>query len=322
MKRSILLLVIGPLFASFAFAGFPHTISYQGVLTDNAGVVVPDGNYSMVFKIYGVDTGGTEIWSETQSVAVVGGRFNVILGGVNPLDIPFDESSWLEIKVESDPAMSPRIQLAGAPYSLNARTVEDSAITSGKIADGQVVRSVNGATDDVVIQGGTNVTVQSVGNTITISSALGIPTTTRYFTMPPEAFTPNNSGAVYARNSLWVYSGSSGIESFAAPAHLPHGATVTEVSALVEDTNAAANINISLRRISLVDGSFDTVAAMATTDAFDGGLTTITDSFIQNAVVDGVNYVYSVQMSFDGGAGTSTRFRGLRITYEIDEPLP
>jgi hypothetical protein len=65
----------------------PQTISYQGVLTDANGKAVPDGDYSLTFKLYDV-TGGVELWSETQSVEVKKGIFNVILGSVNPLTLP------------------------------------------------------------------------------------------------------------------------------------------------------------------------------------------------------------------------------------------
>ena len=40
------------LFVSSAFAQIPHTISYQGVLTDTAGNPKPDGNYSFTFNLY------------------------------------------------------------------------------------------------------------------------------------------------------------------------------------------------------------------------------------------------------------------------------
>jgi hypothetical protein len=97
----------------------PETMSYQGVLNDNAGVPVPDGTYSLEFRLYDVVTGGTALWSEVQSVLVEGGIFNVTLGSVVALTLPFDDSYWLAISVEGDPELAPRVALASAPYAFS-----------------------------------------------------------------------------------------------------------------------------------------------------------------------------------------------------------
>ena len=50
------------IFASLTQAQIPQTISYQGVLTDNAGIVVPNDNYTLTFRLYDAITGGTLLW--------------------------------------------------------------------------------------------------------------------------------------------------------------------------------------------------------------------------------------------------------------------
>jgi len=66
-----LLLMLIPILSGQIVRGQIHqTISYQGVLTDASGTVVPDGNYNIAFKLYDVPTGGTQLWEETQLVAV------------------------------------------------------------------------------------------------------------------------------------------------------------------------------------------------------------------------------------------------------------
>lgn len=163
MKRLILLLFIGLLItAQSAWGGVPQKISYQGILTDGDGVVVPDNIYSIIFRLYDVSAGGTWLWQETQLVQVESGRFNVLLGDSTSLaGIAFDEPYYLALKVESDTEMQPRIELASAPYALNAASVDpDSAVTS-----------LNGKTGDVTLAAGSNITIFESGDTLYISSS-------------------------------------------------------------------------------------------------------------------------------------------------------
>jgi len=145
------------------------------------------------------------------SVTVASGIFNVILGSITPLDIEFDQQYWLGIAVGGGAEMKPRIQLTSSAYSLNSQSVINGAVTTDKlatgavttvklrdgsvveskiadnavttsklfnnsvtgekIASGQVVKSINGKTDDVLLEAGANVTIKATGNTLTISSS-------------------------------------------------------------------------------------------------------------------------------------------------------
>jgi len=111
------------LFAPVAHATPPSTMSYQGRLTDGVGINVPDGAYSVTFKLYDASTGGALLWTETQpTVAVTGGLFSVVLGSVTPLAVPFDRQYWLGIAVAPDPEMAPRTPLTSVPYAMATRT--------------------------------------------------------------------------------------------------------------------------------------------------------------------------------------------------------
>lgn len=101
----------------------PRIMNYQGVLTDADGAAVGDGIYSITFKLYEVDAGGSPIWTETQAVEVLKGIFNVLLGSVTPLDLPFDGHYWLGISVEGEPELSPRVPLTSSAYSINSMGV-------------------------------------------------------------------------------------------------------------------------------------------------------------------------------------------------------
>ena len=139
MKRTVLFYTLVFLLAQgTAWSQIPQTMSYQGILKDAAGVVVADGNYQLTFKIYDIATAGTELWTESQSVAVSDGIFSAILGSITSLNLDFDKQYWLGVTVGVDTELTPRTQLTASPYSLNARDIADNAVTGAKIADGAI----------------------------------------------------------------------------------------------------------------------------------------------------------------------------------------
>jgi hypothetical protein len=107
-------------------AQIPRTLSYQGVLTDAAGQLVPDGNYNLTFRLYDPPESGTAIWTEAQLVPVVRGVFNVILGSVVTITAPFDKPCALGVAVGAGAEMTPRVQLTASAFAFRA-AVADSA---------------------------------------------------------------------------------------------------------------------------------------------------------------------------------------------------
>ena len=74
-------LVLAP---SLGHTQIPQTINYQGSLSDSGGLPVNTPT-DMTFKLYDAASGGTELWTETQTgVSVVNGVFNVTLGADGP----------------------------------------------------------------------------------------------------------------------------------------------------------------------------------------------------------------------------------------------
>ncbi len=105
-----------------ARAAAPETMSYQGILTDNAGTPVPNGTYDLTFSLYDVAADGAPLWTETQTaVAVQAGLVSVQLGSVAPLTLAFDVPYFLGISVDGGAEMAPRIALASSPYGLSLR---------------------------------------------------------------------------------------------------------------------------------------------------------------------------------------------------------
>ena len=109
--------------AGIASSEVPQTMSYQGVLKDDTGAIVPDDDYEFTFRLYDVSSGGTALWTEVQTKHVTAGILNVILGEVLPIALAFDEPYWLGVTIGTGDELSPRTELTGAPYALNAQAV-------------------------------------------------------------------------------------------------------------------------------------------------------------------------------------------------------
>jgi hypothetical protein len=134
MKRlSLWMVLVATVMAMPAMSQVPQTMSYQGVLTDNAGAIPPDGAYNFTFRIYDHPTlsGANLLWTENHNnITVNRGGFSVILGmgtPAVPLTIAFDRQYYLGISVALAPAapgteLLPRVILASSPYSLNTRS--------------------------------------------------------------------------------------------------------------------------------------------------------------------------------------------------------
>ena len=93
------------------------------MLTQPNGSPVADGSFSVVFSLYAAASGGSPVWTETQTVQTSGGIFSTHLGTTNPID-PTDvalEELWLGIKVGSDEEMTPRQRIGSAIYALVAQ---------------------------------------------------------------------------------------------------------------------------------------------------------------------------------------------------------
>ena len=123
------------------YADVPQQISYQGAITDDFGDSL-DGSYTMVFSIYAVDSGGTPLWWEQQTVTVTDGIYNVLIcqdpvGNPFPANL-FDGQRWLGVRVGSDAEMTPRQPLTSVPFAQMADRVSAGAVTEIMLADDAV----------------------------------------------------------------------------------------------------------------------------------------------------------------------------------------
>ncbi len=110
----------------------PPLMNYQGRLTDEAGAPLPNGPYVLQFALFDQAVGGSSVWQEQQTVSLLQGGFNVVLGTVNPaLATVFTNANrFLQLTVLQNPAGSnvnqtilPRQQLLSSPYAFMASSL-------------------------------------------------------------------------------------------------------------------------------------------------------------------------------------------------------
>jgi len=154
-----------------AHATIPHTINYQGYLTDPQGTAI-DGSVSIVFSIYSQVSGGTALWTETQTLTVTDGVFSVNIGDKTSITLPFDTQYYLGITVGSDNEMTPRQALSSVGYAYRAKeadSVKDNAITTQVIANDAV--TTDKVADDAI--SGDKIATATVTSTNIANGAVG-----------------------------------------------------------------------------------------------------------------------------------------------------
>jgi hypothetical protein len=99
----------------------PTVINYQGHLADiTTGKPISD-SLDIVFKLYDVPEEGLPLWTEEKTINVENGLFNVLLGSENPLTADIlSGDSYMQIQVEGEEPMKPRVRLVSVAYSLRA----------------------------------------------------------------------------------------------------------------------------------------------------------------------------------------------------------
>lgn len=101
MIRVISLLLVCAVFAITGSAQVPKKINYQGTLADASGTPV-NATVTIAFAIYDVATAGTALWTGTQDVNVLNGKFSVHLGEITPIELGVAKSYYLGVRVGTD----------------------------------------------------------------------------------------------------------------------------------------------------------------------------------------------------------------------------
>jgi len=124
-----------------AAAQVQRLLGYQGRLLRSDGTAAT-GTASATFGIYGGETGGTPLWSETQTLGLSDGYYSTFLGlVVTAPDGLFDGGArWLEIRVGSE-TLVPRQQVGVVPGAMTAQSVNGGSanVTWLKIGGATVI---------------------------------------------------------------------------------------------------------------------------------------------------------------------------------------
>ena len=118
MRSVLVTVIIGLLLVSVvaSAAGFDRKIGFEGRLTDTSGKPV-EGAITLKIEVFDAAIDGNLVWQETKSVTARRGIFQTTLSP--PVSVTFDETYWAEVTYAGK-VMSPRLQLAAAPYAMHA----------------------------------------------------------------------------------------------------------------------------------------------------------------------------------------------------------
>ena len=116
-------------------------IPVQGRLTDTLGNPL-NGNHTIIFRLYAEVSGGTELCSDTNTVAVTNGLFTSEIWGNCPADIN-GQQLYLGIQVDGDGEMSPRQPIYATPYAWSLRP---GAVVIGTVDSNPILHIENWST--------------------------------------------------------------------------------------------------------------------------------------------------------------------------------
>jgi chitodextrinase len=177
----VLVIAILAFSVSSAFADpLGSAFAYQGRLSEGGQPI--SGSYDFTFSLYDALTNGTQIGADVThpGTAISNGMFTVNLDfGANAFT---GDARWLQIAVRTNndatfTPLSPRQLIGATPYALfapyagvaaTAASTASNSVNAASIQSGAVVRSLNGLTDQVLMQGGSNIVLNAEGNVLTV----------------------------------------------------------------------------------------------------------------------------------------------------------
>lgn len=131
ISKWMLILVFGFFISGQVSAQLSPRIRTTSNLKDGNGSAVPDGLYSITFRVYSTESGGSALWTEIAQVQVRDGLYSHLLGSITPLNtVNFNTTRYLGVQI-GDFELTPRTELTYAPYAVAAKEV----VCSGALGD-------------------------------------------------------------------------------------------------------------------------------------------------------------------------------------------
>lgn len=166
--------------ATAAADSVPGWMNFQGKLTADGKLA--NGLFSMEFSLYSSAGSGNPLYQETQEVPVVDGLYEVQLGTADPADFLAactKDTLFIEVQVQGAD-VEPRLPVTPVGYAFRTQGVpdrsighghiEDGAVHAEHIAEGVVVKSLQGEAGDLLVKPGAFVSVASPGPNITLTA--------------------------------------------------------------------------------------------------------------------------------------------------------
>lgn len=136
IMRIIALLLLLPVAGT---AQVPQQFNYQGKLIDGTNLV--NTSTTMVFRLFNVVSGGSALYVETQTVAVVDGLYSTQVGQSPDVGTLAAASTnqplYLELQIGAT-TLTPREQVVSVLYAIKADGVTTGAITTAMLANSAV----------------------------------------------------------------------------------------------------------------------------------------------------------------------------------------
>jgi len=163
---------IAILAAAPALAQVPHVLGFQGRLLRADGTA-QSGTATVTFGVYPAETGGSALWTESQTLGLSEGYYSTFLGLVaSPPEGLFDgPARWLEIRVGAE-TLSPRQQIGTVAYALAAQSVNGGSanVTSLKVSGQTVVDGTGRLAGNARYTAGQGISVDAAMQTIALQT--------------------------------------------------------------------------------------------------------------------------------------------------------
>ncbi|MEC7948719.1 MAG: hypothetical protein VX265_14225, partial [Myxococcota bacterium] len=109
----------------------PAQLTTQGRVLDSTGAPLED-TVDVTFRLMDGESGGTTLWEELQTVTFTSGFYTVMLGADesgNPLEgsVLDQWPLYLEVQLDGEPAMVPRMAVGSVPYARQAGVAAELA---------------------------------------------------------------------------------------------------------------------------------------------------------------------------------------------------